>query len=94
MAGSCDNIPQAAALRVKGNLNGQNLHNVIAANITDMGPRRAVSATIKDIIKQQVCICFFKFGFNNLTFFTCFFFFSSSFSVSTMSLQILPWLSL
>lgn len=58
MARSCDNIPQVAALHVKGSLNGQNLYNVIAANITDMGPRRAVSATIKDIIKQQVCICF------------------------------------
>jgi hypothetical protein len=58
MARSCDNIPQVAALHVKGSLNGQNLYNVIAANITDMGPRRAVSATIKDIIKQQVRICF------------------------------------
>lgn len=55
MARSCDNIPLVAALHVKGNLNGENLHdNMIAANITDMGPRRAVSATIKDIIKQQV----------------------------------------
>jgi hypothetical protein len=60
MARSCDNIPQLAALRVKGSLNGENLYNVIAANITDMGPRRAVSATIKDIIKQQVCIAFVR----------------------------------
>jgi hypothetical protein len=56
MARSCDNIPLVAALHVKGSLNGESLYNnVIAANITDMGPRRAVSATIKDIIKQQVC---------------------------------------
>lgn len=55
MARSCDNIPLVAALHVKGNLNGENLRdNVISANITDMGPRRAVSANIKDIIKQQV----------------------------------------
>jgi hypothetical protein len=59
MARSCDSIPVVAALRIKGNLNGENLYNnVIAANITDMGPRRAVSATIKDIIKQQVCCSF------------------------------------
>lgn len=59
MARSCGNIPLVAALRVKGNLNGENLYNnVIAANITDMGPRRAVSAKVKDIIKQQVCTSF------------------------------------
>jgi hypothetical protein len=61
MARSCDNIPVVAALHVKGSLNGESLYNnVIAANITDMGPRRAVSATIKDIIKQQVCCLFQK----------------------------------
>jgi hypothetical protein len=60
VARSCDNIPQVAALRIKGSLNGEDLYNVIAANITDMGPRRAVSATIKDIIKQQVCIPFVR----------------------------------
>jgi hypothetical protein len=59
MARSCDSIPLVAALHVNGKLNGENLHNnVISANITDMGPRRAVSATIKDIIKQQVLISF------------------------------------
>ncbi|XP_069698018.1 hemicentin-1-like isoform X2 [Periplaneta americana] len=54
MARSCGNIPLVAALHVKGNLNGESLHDsVIAANISDMGPRRAVSTTIKDIIRQQ-----------------------------------------
>jgi hypothetical protein len=69
-ARSCDNIPVAVALHVKGNLNGENLHNsVIAANITDMGPRRAVSATTKDIIKQQVSPSYCKtFWIVDLTF--------------------------
>ncbi|KAJ9576472.1 hypothetical protein L9F63_006685, partial [Diploptera punctata] len=51
---SCGDVPQAASLRVKGSLNGENLpEDVIAANISDRGPRRTVSARVKDIIKKQ-----------------------------------------
>ena len=55
MARSCGNIPVAALLRVKGQLNGENLPgDTISANISDSGSRHTVSAKVKDVIKQEV----------------------------------------
>lgn len=46
---------RSAALKVKGLLNGEELEDThIDADIRNDGPRRVVTATVQDILKQQV----------------------------------------
>lgn len=53
--------PKSASLKIKGMLNGEELQDTyIDANINNYGSKRVVTATLEDILKQQVrCPCIY-----------------------------------